>query len=288
MNEIASSIFCPLDGTEMRNMRYDWLFVCPHCKLQASNLLPNIASGELGDEIDEQSREAGLNSVRTANGERILDAVQDVIRSGTLLDVGSGPGFFLSLAKDRGFEVSGVEPDPNMAASCIRRGLPVYKGFFPEAAPDKAFDIIILNDVLEHIPNLNGVFAGFRKHLASGGLLVLNCPSRRGIFYRLATLLDRLGFGGALKRMWQLGLPSPHVWYFTPAQLRELGEKEGFVFVKTIQLETLSRDGLYDRIAYVKGQRTLYNLMAFAVIWCCLPFLRLLPSDLGVVVLRKP
>jgi SAM-dependent methyltransferase len=290
MNDIltANSIFCPIDGTRMQNLRHDWLFVCPQCRLQASSLLPNISSGELGGEIDEQSREIGLNSVRIANGGRLLDAIQEEIGPGTLLDVGSGPGFFISLARERGFDVSGIEPDPNMASACARRGLPVYQGFFPEAAPNKAFDVIILNDVLEHIPDLRSVFAGFRKHLASGGLLVLNCPNRLGTFYWLASLLDRFGFGRALKRMWQVGLPSPHVWYFAPAQLRELGEKEGFAFVKTVQLETLSRDGLYDRIAYVRGQRTLFNLMVFAVIWCSLPIFRLLPSDLGVVVLRKP
>jgi SAM-dependent methyltransferase len=272
----------------MQSMRYDWLLVCPQCGLQASDLIPNISSGELGAEIDEESREVGLNTSRIVNGGRLLDAFQEEIESGTLLDVGCGPGFFLSLAKERGFEVTGVEPDPNMASAGVRLGLTVYSGFFPDAVPDKTFDVIILNDVLEHIPDLSGVFAGFRKHTSKGGLLVLNCPNRLGALYRLASAFDRLGFGGSFKRMWQLGLPSPHVWYFTPAQLRELGEKEGFVFVKTVQLETLSRHGLYKRISYVRGQRNLYNLITFAFIWCSLPILSLLPSDLGVVVLRKP
>lgn len=289
MNDLhdRGGMFCPLDGMLMQPARYTWLYSCPACGLEGSTLTPSISSGERSAELDEVGRQEGLRSIRTANGQKILDEIQDVIKTGTLLDVGSGPGFFLSLAKERGFDVSGVEPDLKMAGVGLKQGYTVYAGFFPEAVPDLKFDVIVLNDVLEHIPDLVSVFAGFRSCLVEGGTLVLNCPNRLGLFYRAAKIIDRLGVGGPLRRMWQIGLPSPHIWYFTVAQLRELGEKEGFIFMKEVKLETLSRKGLYERVTYVKGQSRIFNFIIFSLIWCILPLIKLLPSDLGVVVFKK-
>lgn len=286
--KMTASVRCPIDDHVMQHARHDWLLHCPHCGLERSTLEPDIESDALSHGIEERSRQIGLDVVRTINADRLLRVIAQQASGTRLLDVGSGPGFFLALAKRSGFDATGVEPDRRMADNSRASGLKVHSGFFPRVLPDGAvFDIIVLNDVLEHIPDLDGVFAGFHKHLADDGLLILNCPDRNGILYRIATWLDRFGVRGPYNRMWQLGLPSPHVWYFTREQLRKLCEARGFNFVSNVHLLTLSRKGLMDRISYVKGQNKFYNLLVYALMWSFVPILQFFPSDIGAVAVRK-
>lgn len=284
----APAIRCPLDSAILRRTRHEWQLVCPRCGLEASTLEPVIVSADQSHELAEDERRGGLHHVRTENGRRLLNAISHTTSGRRLLDVGSGPGFFLRLASAAGYAVSGVEPDRQMARQASSEGFTVHSGFFPDALPHGAeFDVIILNDVLEHIPDLDLVFAGFRQHLSDCGLLVLNSPDRNGVIFRLAKLLDRIGISTPFERMWQKGLPSPHVWYFTRQQLRELSERHGFDWVTDVDLITLSREGLFERISYVKGQGRIFNFAVFFVMWLLTPVLSLFPSDIGAVIMRK-
>lgn len=283
------SLTCPLDGHRLQpKQRHGWLLACPHCGLEASTLEPAIASRARSDVIVEDVRQSGLDAVRRENAQRLLKAISQAGGAGRLLDVGSGPGFFLDEARRCGFDVTGVEPDSVMAEKSRKSGMHVEHGFFPQALPaESQFDVIVLNDVLEHIPQLEGAFEGFHQHLAEGGLLVLNSPDRNGVLYRLARNLDRMGLTSFLARMWQVGLPSPHVWYFTRQQLRELCEARGFSFIANVALLTLSRTGLYDRVSYVRTQGRFLNMVVFALLWAWVPLMRYLPSDIAAVIVRK-
>ena len=145
-----------------------------------------------------------------------------------LLDVGCAHGWFIERASSR-FDVTGIEPDAGVAAATRARGLPVRSGFFPDVlGPDECFDVIVFNDVLEHIPDINTTLVACWQHLAPGGCVIVNAPSSRGLLYRLSVLLARTGLGRAFDRMWQLGFPSPHVHYFATTNLVLLAHKAGF------------------------------------------------------------
>ncbi len=46
-----------------------------------------------------------------------------------------------------------------------RKGLPARKGYFPDALDKKEkFDVIVFNDVIEHIPNIEGALASCFQH----------------------------------------------------------------------------------------------------------------------------
>jgi hypothetical protein len=183
-----------------------------------------------------------------------------------------------------------VEPDANVIDSARRRANgQVHFGFFPQALPSTAiYNCIVFNDVAEHIPDLSPVFAGVHKHLYPGGILVLNSPDRRGIFYRLAKLLARAGKLGPFERMWQFGLPSPHVWYFTAYDIARLAERAGLLPLKTLRLSPVSADGLRERISYVTNQSRGLNAATFIVARSLIPFLGFLPKDTSAVIIRKP
>jgi SAM-dependent methyltransferase len=184
--------------------------------------------------------------------------------------------------------VAGVEPDAEVGGKSIARGLPVRLGYFPDAlGPDERFDIIVFNDVIEHIPSIRAALQACRERLTPGGTLILNLPNSRGLFYRLSKLFAAVGLRGPFERMWQKDMPSPHVHYFNPKNLTKLLESAGFELRFSSELAAIKAEGLYERIAYA-GQGSKLKLWAqYLAILCALPVLKLFPSDIIVCIYRK-
>ena len=281
---------CDLCGGPLRPYRHAWLRRCADCGSLRSDLPVAIPDQAGGSALDEALRETGLEAVRTLNNARLLDALARHAPGGArLLDVGCGPGFLLDAARSRGFDPLGLEPDANvMEAARARGGAAVRHGYFPHAlAVDECFGAIVFNDVLEHIPELDAALAASAAHLSDGGILLVSCPDRRGLFFRAAAVLDRLGLGGAYDRLWQRGLPSPHVWYITPAALAGAARRHGLTPAATVRLKTVAVSGLWSRIRFVKDQSLILSLAAMAFAVLTLPVARLLPADASASLFRK-
>ncbi|HAC62148.1 MAG TPA: class I SAM-dependent methyltransferase, partial [Cyanothece sp. UBA12306] len=222
---------CPICDYSMKPTRHSWLFRCVNCGFLQSILEPNIESQEAGYAINETKREVALKQLRIANFQRILESLEDLVepQSKRLLEVGCAHGWFLELAAERGFTVFGIEPDLAMSNTLATRFPSIWHGFFPQNIPEgEKFDLIVFNDVFEHLPNVTEAMNSCRSLLHTGGILIINLPCQTGIFYRVAALLDRLGISGPLERMWQKKFASPHLSYFTPLQLQKIANKFGF------------------------------------------------------------
>jgi len=76
----------------------------------------------------------------TAEGEhpRIL---ADLCRGKSVLDVGCGPGHFMTMLKTHGCEVYGIDPAPDFG-----------KPRWIEDEPARCFDVVVCREVLEHLP----------------------------------------------------------------------------------------------------------------------------------------
>ncbi|HSM05012.1 MAG TPA: class I SAM-dependent methyltransferase [Longimicrobiales bacterium] len=208
-----------------------------------------------------------------------------------LLDVGSAHGWFLDAARGRGAQAEGIEPDPELHAFSVARGLPVTEGFFPDDLPSPGgsggYDWIVFNDVLEHVPDPRAVLRASAERLAAGGILVVNGPSRRGFFFRMARLFHRLGYRAPLDRMWQRGLPSPHLSYFEPATLQAMARSEGLTEIHRFPLPSLSRDGLRERLAYAGSIPGPIRFVMWLALWVASPMIAILPRDIQVQVFRR-
>jgi SAM-dependent methyltransferase len=178
-----------------------------------------------------------------------------------------------------------VEPDESIFNATKARGLEVAHGYFPQALdPSSKFDIIAFNDVLEHIPTVEGALTACKEHLNPDGLLLINLPSSNGFFYRLSKLLARVGICGFFDRMWQKGMPSPHVHYFNQKNLTELLGNHQFKVVQTGTLDVLHAKGLYTRLTYSRANSVGKNVLLYAMLMLSLPVLKLLPSDIQYVI----
>lgn len=279
---------CPICASPLLSGIEEWHFVCGKCGYERAAFSPSINDRELHGKIDEQARESGLKSLRQSNFKRLVDVLTAVHpEAKTLLDVGCAHGWFVEAAS-RSFDVLGIEPDQAVYASTSSRGLPVRAGFFPDALRmDEKFDIIVFNDVFEHIPDSEVILRACHEKLNENGVLLLNLPSSSGFFYKLSKLFHRTGLSSFFDRLWQKGMPSPHLHYFDAKNLSDLLGKNGFSTVRDGSLPTLQLAGLYTRISCSGDMNLLKSLAICGCVAMALPVIRLFPSDIIYVVARK-
>lgn len=288
MSEEMSGELCPLCQTPLVPGLQRWHRVCPRCAYEKADLSPAINTQAGHRLINEQARETGLRALRLANFATLLQALRSLKPGGgRLLDVGCAHGWFLDLAR-HDFDVLGLEPDRFVFEATARRGLPVRRGYFPQALDTgESFDVISFNDVFEHIPDSQRVLDACRERLRDGGLLVLNLPSSSGIFYRLAKLFSRFGHPAFFERLWQKDLPSPHLHYFRHSNLVALLARNSFDLQASGTLPTLRLAGLYTRVSYTGKLGLMARIFICSGVALMLPLLKVLPGDIVYVVAKK-
>lgn len=281
---------CEACGAPLRAGLAPWHRACTGCGLESSSLAPAIGDIGTATRIDEGAREQALHAIRDRNFDELVEWIRGALvadatsaRKPRLLDVGSAHGWFVAKASSAGFDALGIEPDEAIAHGAAARGIDVRTGYFPDAlAPGEIFDVIVFNDVLEHIPRVVDAMRACRDRLASGGLLVVNAPDRRGTFYRLAALLCRMGMRGPFDRMWQEGMPSPHLYYFDDHSMARAAAAAGLRPRATRRLRSLAVKGLYARIRFDRSVSAPRALVLYLGALALVPVLRLLPSDISV------
>lgn len=140
---------------------------------------------------------------------------------GRFLDVGCGGGSYLYRLKGWGWEVYGVEPSAAGVKQARALGLDVRHGELPEARfPQSYFDVIRLNNVLEHLTDPRGTLREVRRILKPDGIVYITVPNTRSFNFWL--------FG----KNWY-GLDAPrHVISYCPRALKFLCGATGFKIVE--------------------------------------------------------
>ncbi|MBX3226833.1 MAG: class I SAM-dependent methyltransferase [Labilithrix sp.] len=99
-----------------------------------------------------------------------------------VVEVASNDGYLLQFYAKAGVPVLGVEPAKNVAKVAEEKGIRTVARFFGRdlaaelAAKGERADVIHANNVLAHVPDLNGVVAGFATVLKDDGVVVVECP----------------------------------------------------------------------------------------------------------------
>ena len=267
----------------------DWTFRCSECGLWQSSLVPAIDSDDSA--LSEEDRRKALEQLRLAQVELTLDRLSRLrtLHSARLLDVGCAYGWFLEAAVSRGMVGVGVEPDATTAGAARARGLHVIHGYFPDClAGAEAFDIVVFNDVLEHIPNVHAMIAACSGILTSEGLLVLSVPTSTGTLFRLALGMARVGYQGPWRRLWQKSFPSPHVYYFNRMNLDRALQAHGFSRVDATETMTFHPTGLWSRMRFNPRSSRVLNLALYLGLLAAYPVYRTLGrADTELLIYRR-
>jgi SAM-dependent methyltransferase len=147
---------------------------------------------------------------------RMVAFIRGLRPTGKLLELGCAYGFFLQEAKAH-YEVAGVELAEEAAAHCRKNGLDVMVG----VADGRTFfhfgivDVIVLLDVIEHLPDPRATLALCAQHLNPGGIVIITTGDFASAPARLAG------------SRWRLMTPPQHLWFFTREGLRRMAQSAG-------------------------------------------------------------
>lgn len=138
-----------------------------------------------------------------------------------IFEIGSGSGLFLSLLTNKGYIVSGLEPNISGVRYAKKYfDLDLEKCFFEDFQSSKKFDMILAFHVLEHFSDPVSALNKIKSLLKENGYLFLKVP-------RLDSWASKL-YG----KFWH-GYDLPrHRVHFTKKGLTDLLKKEGFETVK--------------------------------------------------------
>lgn len=94
-----------------------------------------------------------------------------------VLDIGCGTGYLLSLLREKGFDVYGIEPGLQGNLGISKYKLPIEIDFFPSTKLNQKFDLVISSLVLEHIVEPEKFLIDIKKCLSKNGTVVLGVPN---------------------------------------------------------------------------------------------------------------
>ncbi|MDP2686887.1 MAG: class I SAM-dependent methyltransferase [Aequorivita sp.] len=127
---------------------------------------------------------------------------------GTLLDIGAGTGDFLKVAKEKGWQVYGMEPNKNAMKLASEKGIELKSTL--NDFDGKQFDVITLWHVLEHIPNLNETILKLSNLVKPNGTLIIAVPNFKSF--------DAKHYG----KFWAAFDVPRHLWHFSKESIEKL------------------------------------------------------------------
>lgn len=150
-----------------------------------------------------------------------FDIIKRYKQSGTILEIGSSVGTLLHVSKRHGFvNQTGVELNDNSIAQCKKN----YPDFvIHKSLPtSQKFDLIVMSDVIEHLPDPFTYLEKLRSILNDGGIIFIITPD----------------FDSLVARRTQVK-PIEHLYYFTKETLKKSIGKAGY---KLLYLANISRE----------------------------------------------
>ena len=218
------------------------IYHCADCQLRFTQDAP--AADSIGayykseNYISHTNTSKGLvNSIyklvrkRANRQKRKLVEKSTAIKNGSLLDVGSGTGYFVSEMKNSGWKVTGLESDSDarkLAEEINAIQLSPSGEIYQLTA--NQFDAITLWHVLEHVHDLKNYIKQFKLLLKENGKLFIAVPNYLSLDAQL------------YKEFWAAYDVPRHLYHFTPSSIKLLMEGAG---LKVTDIKPMWFDSFY-------------------------------------------
>lgn len=224
----APVLTCMVCGGEQRG-RFKkgpyWYCRCQSCGLTSHHPIPDAATIEAHYASKFESGNYQLLSDFAPQYRKIyagyaesLGQLLDLSRHPKVLDIGCFTGDFLSILKDRGADVYGLELQSKAAAIAEKR-LPgrVFQARVESADfPQHDFDAVTLLAVIEHVTDPLGLIESCSARLKPNGVFVLQTPNTGSLLCRLSG------------RFWPPYSPVEHLHLFSEKSMRQIMRDKGF------------------------------------------------------------
>lgn len=173
-------------------------------------------------------------------------------KSGRLLDIGTGTGYFAATMTQRGWKVEAIEKNEQARAFAKQHfGLEVMNEEALQELKPESFDVITLWHVMEHLEHLDRTWERLYELLSDRGKLIVavpNCSSYDAEKYR---------------EYWAAYDVPRHLWHFTPVTIQQWASKHGFVMAArhpmpfdAFYVSILSEKHRKNSFPFIKGMYT--------------------------------
>jgi 2-polyprenyl-3-methyl-5-hydroxy-6-metoxy-1,4-benzoquinol methylase len=172
---------------------------------------------ERAEEERHLSRYLSEEEWKRRNLASVLDEIEAFCPGGRLLDLGCYCGLLLDLARARGWDAVGVEPEETSRRYAVEHlGLNVFGGTLSQVIfPPDSFDVIVSLQVFEHLLDPRETLYQITHVLKPGGLLVVEVPC-----------IDNMGF--RLLGRWHRHFARHHLFFFSTQTLTRLLTEAGY------------------------------------------------------------
>lgn len=146
-----------------------------------------------------------------------LDLIEAQTSIGKILDIGCSGGFFLDLAKARGWQTYGLELNKTEVAIAKKKGHQIQESTLEDWDVPGCFEAICLWDVFEHIKDGAAMLTCLAKMLKPGGVIFLQIPNAASLAARI--LHEKCNMFDGIE----------HVNLYNPKTLQQLAQQQGFI-----------------------------------------------------------
>jgi 2-polyprenyl-3-methyl-5-hydroxy-6-metoxy-1,4-benzoquinol methylase len=201
------------------------LHTCNSCELTytfptpSDALLSKIYSGEYWmREKTVQKRGPIVRLVYKFNEVRLIATVKPLLRrlrpGAAILEVGAGSGQLAYYLKQRGYDMEVTDISKEVLEEIWNiYGIRGHCGNLEDMEFLSKYDAIILNNVLEHLPDPVGTLKKAEQLLTVQGIILLEVPNIASLQFKL--------FGGS---WFPLQIPQ-HLFHFSPASLQKIAHR---------------------------------------------------------------
>lgn len=147
------------------------------------------------------------------------------LKSGKILDIGSGTGHFAGKMKNCGWQVKGVEINEKARSFSVSQfGIDVFSPDKITSLEAESFDCITLWHVLEHFHDPVKYASEIHRMLKHDGVCIIALPN--------SSSYDAKHYG----KFWAAYDMPRHLWHFNPKTFSLFAEKNGFRLYRTMSL----------------------------------------------------
>jgi SAM-dependent methyltransferase len=235
---IGSEIVCPLCNSQKCELFHDYqvfkLFKCLDCSLifQASRTDSNIIN-TIYDENWIKMREQSEITTFAQHADFNLFLLRIfLVPSSNILEIGSGTGEFLHLAKQSGYKVTGIEPSFYSCQYILNKYKIIMinsRADFQKIQFQDQFDAVCFWHVLEHIPSPINFLIELTTILKPNGYLLFSIPNQYSFTNEIY---------GVYSPLFQ---EIDHLFHYNVKNILNLLEKSGFKPVTIFSREEKTR-----------------------------------------------